>query len=122
MNQANWYLAKNDPPVYFPKGVPADCPTGHHDGVWITTGDARNTRFFIPAQHDKANALAAEALAGVNPDYARKRDREMNEPEKLDLKKLISGSAQALGMGILEVDRHIYHTTGHSSMAPPVHR
>lgn len=73
LTTGHWTKVRSDPPTYFPKGVPADHPTTHHDGSWVSTGDAQGTRFFIPFRGKlpaEYSELVSEALAERDPSKA----------------------------------------------------
>jgi hypothetical protein len=46
--QAHWVKVSSKPPTFYPRGVPASCPTDHWSGEWVETGDEKGTRYFIP--------------------------------------------------------------------------
>ena len=66
---AKWVMVSSQPPTYYPRGVPADCPTDHWSGEWVITGDERGTRYFIPLHglDGKRQALVHDALAARSP-------------------------------------------------------
>lgn len=71
----SWVKVKSKPPTWYPRGVPADHPTGFKDGEWIYLEDTLDTRMFIPLHGllpDKAKALKAEAMAARHPKTVRR--------------------------------------------------
>ena len=60
-----WVKVSSQPPTFYPRGVPADCPTDHWSGEWIYTGDERGTRYFIPLHGlgEKRRMLVHDALS-----------------------------------------------------------
>ena len=77
VDSVSWEKVKDNPPVYFPKGVAASHPTGCWDGLWVPVGDEEGTRYFVPASCGNRQALITSALARVTPEErartARKR-------------------------------------------------
>jgi hypothetical protein len=72
---SQWVKVRDNPPTWYPRGTPADCPIDHHSGEWLYTEDSQGTRFFIPYHGltvDRRKALVAEALAARDPRKARK--------------------------------------------------
>ena len=62
----HWVKVSSRPPIYYPRGVPADSSTDFRSGAWVYTEDASDTRFFIPFKGiapAKRQALLQEALA-----------------------------------------------------------
>lgn len=62
----HWVKVSSRPPIYYPRGVPADCATDFRSGEWVFTEDASDSRFFIPFKGiapAKRQALLQEALA-----------------------------------------------------------
>ena len=111
LQSSHWFKAKNQPPTYFPKGVPVDHPTTFKDGMWVTTGDAAGTRYFIPVRGVNTKALIAEAQSAMTPEK-RKQVAKGGGVEGLNSKD----AAGALGAGLagfvyllLAVD----HAAGH---------
>jgi hypothetical protein len=45
---SHWVQVSSRPPTFYPRGVSAECPTDIASGEWVTTGDAKGTRYFIP--------------------------------------------------------------------------
>ena len=68
VDSVNWERVKDNPPVYFPKGIAADQPTGCWDGVWIPIGDEEGTRYFVPSNCGNRQVLINSALARVTPE------------------------------------------------------
>jgi|GEM_PF-1426418 len=63
---SQWVKVRSNPPTWYPRGTPADCPTDHRSGEWIRTGDSQGTRFFIPlhvTQTIPRQTLIKDALA-----------------------------------------------------------
>ena len=74
-----WVKVRDHPPTWYPRGIPADCPTDHRNGDWVFTEDAQGTCFFIPRhipQPAQRKQLLAEALAARQPDKVRRIDHE----------------------------------------------
>lgn len=70
----SWVKVRSKPPTWYPRGVAADYPTGHHDGMWIYAEDSLGTRFFIPhhgLSPDLRRSLENEALAARHPERIR---------------------------------------------------
>jgi hypothetical protein len=66
---AKWVKVRNTPPTWCPRGTPAGCATDGQSGEWVDTGDAANTRFFIPfhgPSETPRRTLVNEALAARN--------------------------------------------------------
>lgn len=63
--QARWVKVSSQPPTYYPRGIPADCPTDHWSGEWVETGDEKGTRYFIPLHGlgERREALVDDALS-----------------------------------------------------------
>ena len=62
----HWVQVSSHPPTWYPRGVPADCPTDCHSGEWVSTRDERGTRLFIPFKGipgGQRQGLVQEALA-----------------------------------------------------------
>ena len=71
---SDWYLVSNDPPTYFPKGIPADSPTSYKHGEWVYGGQ-NSERWFLPAKgldQRKRQRLRDEALAMQTLRYRNK--------------------------------------------------
>ncbi len=89
----HWTKVTSKPPTWYPRDVPADCPTDFRSGEWISTGDAHGTRFFIPVQGiptGKRQDLLHEALAF----RSEQQRREIRDEAKENLKT--AGIAVAL--------------------------
>ena len=75
----NWVKVSSNPQTWYPRGVPADCPTDHHNGEWVYTENSQNARYFIPLhslpQNRRADLLD-EALAARTPDKVARIARE----------------------------------------------
>ena len=81
----HWHMVRNNPPTYFPKGIPADHPTGVNDGYWVSSGDARGTRYFIPSNGTGSpEALIAEAQATMTPAAKDELNRKRRESDVHD--------------------------------------
>ena len=104
LQPAHWWKARNNPPTYFPKGVPADHPTTASDGMWVMTGDPVGTRYFIPVRGVNTEALTAEALTTRTPEQLRKIEK--GENVDLNPAEMLGKAATGLGYALLEVDRH----------------
>lgn len=76
---SQWVKVRSNPPTWYPRGTPADCPTDHRSGEWVYAEDAAGTRYFIPL-HGMATgqrkSLVKEALAARS---ARKQLRSSTE-------------------------------------------
>jgi hypothetical protein len=44
----HWVKVSSRPLTFYPRGVAADAPTDCLSGEWVHTGDAQDTRYFIP--------------------------------------------------------------------------
>ena len=76
---SQWVKVRSNPPTWYPRGTPADCPTDHRSGEWIHTGDEFGTCYFIPLHgmaKDKHASLFKEALAARSPGKVRMIARE----------------------------------------------
>ena len=63
---SQWVKVRSNPPTWYPRGTPADCPTDHRSGEWIHTGDSQGTSYFIPLHgmaRDQRKSLVKDALA-----------------------------------------------------------
>ena len=69
----HWHKVSDSPPTYFPKGVPANHPTGPNDGKWVLTEDGAKTSYFIPFRGVSNENLLTQAATQMNtedePDY-----------------------------------------------------
>lgn len=75
----HWVKVSSRPPTFYPRGVAADCPTDCQSGEWVHTGDALNSRYFIPLHGCGGiprQTLVKEALAARS---ARKQLRSSAE-------------------------------------------
>lgn len=104
LQSSHWFKAKNDPPTYFPKGVPADHPTTHNDGSWVMTGDTAGTRYFIPLRGVDSSALTAEALTTMTPE--RCKDQERGGSPDVHIADGIGNAATGLGYLLLGLEEH----------------
>jgi hypothetical protein len=107
VNHQHWHRVKASPPTYFPKGVASDHPTGNQsDGMWVETGDAAGTRYFIPNRGVDSRLLVAEALTQVTPEQKKKQNRD-EEPGAIGYgaRGAIGSAATGLGALLFEVDR-----------------
>jgi hypothetical protein len=102
----NWYKVREKPPTYFPKGVSKNHPTEQSDGMWVTTGDAAGTLYFIPNRGVGTTTLVAEALTQVTPQQRKLQNR--SEDSSLSpgiVKDAIGGTAVAITSVAAEVTR-----------------
>ena len=76
---ADWHLVRKAPRTYFPRGVPANHPTGFEDGSWILTGDEKDTQYFIPHKSTDKKNLIAQARTKESPDLEKRHKRERSE-------------------------------------------
>lgn len=107
VNQQHWHKVKTNPPTYFPRGVSADHPTDNQsDGMWVKTGDAAGTRYFIPNRGVDSRLLVAEALTQVTPEQKAKQDRN-DEPGVTGdgIRGAIGGVATGIGTVLFEADQ-----------------
>ena len=104
LQSSHWFKAKDNPPTYFPKGVPADHPTTCSDGSWVMTGDAAGTRYFIPLRGVDSRTLTAEAMTTMTPE--RSKDLERGGTPDVSLANGIGNAATGLGYLLLELDTH----------------
>jgi len=102
LQSSHWFKAKNDPPTYFPKGVPADHPTTYKDGSWVMTGDAAGTRYFIPVRGVDTQALTAEAMS--TRTLAERKRIEKRDHADIKLSEAFGKGAEELGYLLLEAD------------------
>ena len=62
-----WVLVAEEPPTFFPAGLPKDAPTNYRHGEWVKAG-RRGTKWFIPrggiGERSEAS-LREEALAAT---------------------------------------------------------
>lgn len=75
----HWVKVSSRPPIFYPRGVSADCATDFRSGEWVSTENASDTRFFIPFKGiapARRQALLQEALALRSE---KKRDQIKNE-------------------------------------------
>jgi hypothetical protein len=74
-----WVKVHAKPPTWFPRGVPADCPTDSENGEWVITENSQNTQYFIPLRgltKERRNKLLHEALADRSPNKKNRIARE----------------------------------------------
>lgn len=71
----HWTKVSARPPTFYPRGVGSDIPTDFKSGEWVSTGDAQDTHYFIPA-HDcggiPRQTLVNEALAARSGKMQRR--------------------------------------------------
>lgn len=75
----HWVKVSSHPPTFYPRGVAADCPTDCQSGEWVHTGDAQDTRYFIPLRgltKERRMGLRGEALAARTPTKMRQIARD----------------------------------------------
>ena len=61
----DWYQVSNDPPVYYPVGVPKDVETDFRHGEWIFAGEG-NAMWYVPFEGSEQRSeieLRRQALA-----------------------------------------------------------
>jgi hypothetical protein len=64
-NESCWYQVRQDPPVFYPVGVPKDAVTDYRHGEWIAAGND-GALWFVPfggARGNSAGELTRQALA-----------------------------------------------------------
>ena len=84
---SQWVKVRSNPPTWYPRGTPADCPTDHRSGEWVYAKDAAGTSYFIPLHgmaRDQRKSLVKEALAARS---ARKQVQVVAEDCALCLKE-----------------------------------
>lgn len=104
LQPAHWSKVRSNPPTYFPKGVSADHPTTASDGMWVKTGDAAGTQYFIPARGVDTKGLIAEAMAARTPEE-RKKVEKAGGPE-IDASGMFGAATTGIGAVLVEADRH----------------
>jgi hypothetical protein len=75
----HWVKVRSNPPTYYPRGTPSDCPTDFHNGEWVHTGDDKDTRYFLPLRglsSERRTNLLHEALAARSPNMKNQIARE----------------------------------------------
>lgn len=85
----HWVMVSSSPPTFYPRGVAADCPTDVQSGEWVYTGDARDTRYFIPVRNfgkTPRQTLVNEALAARGDNKIHRIEAE-DQAEHNDVKK-----------------------------------
>jgi hypothetical protein len=99
---SDWYLVSNDPPTYFPKGIPADSPTSYKHGEWVYGGQ-NSERWFLPRKgldQRKRQELREEALAMQTLRYRNKDTVENSLEWTLEwTARVIGGTTLALLTG-----------------------
>ena len=102
----HWRKVSDNPPTYFPKGVPAGHATGFNDGSWVHSGDEVKTRYFIPSQGVATESLVAEAMS------------TMTANGRMELNKNKPGDAQdSMGTGVKNGFKAVGYTVGYAFMA-----
>jgi hypothetical protein len=79
VTRKNWVKVSSQPPTYYPRGTPSDCPTDFRSGEWVVTGDNEGTRYFIPLHANGGiprAMLLEEALAARKTDVYRSTTAE----------------------------------------------
>lgn len=95
----HWHKVGDNPPTYFPKGVPSNHPTGFRDGSWVHSGDKDQTRYFIPANSVGTKSLVAEAVSKITPEGRR----ELNKNDPGDVPDTIGTTVKHGSKGVLKV-------------------
>ena len=89
-DQGRWYLVSENPPTYFPVGVPEEAETDFWHGEWVNAGE-NDARWFIPKMgvNGRTEAkLRDEALLMMTS--AKKLGISLNEAASLGPDGLIS--------------------------------
>lgn len=103
LQPSHWSKVKDSPPTYYPKGVSADCPTAVSDGMWVMTGDAAGTRYFIPARGVDTKGLTEEALAARTPEESKRIKKAGSN--SINPAGIFGAAANGMGAIFLEADR-----------------
>lgn len=80
---ANWVKVRSTPPTWYPRGTPAGCATDGQSGEWVNTGDAADTRFFIPFHGPSdfpRRTLVNEALAA----RSERKKRQITDEDRAE--------------------------------------
>ena len=112
LQASHWHKVKTNPPVYYPKGVPADHEPGFSDGQWIYSGDAAKTGFYIPLDHARFDNLAAQARSTMTKE-GRKRYNESGG--EFDMAGVMDSGLRGVGGALLGLDDRIKRSTGQAS-------
>ena len=103
----NWVKVRSNPPTWYPRGVPADCPTDYYNGEWVFTENSQNSRFFIPLRnlpYNRRADLLDEALAARTPEKVARIAREdAEQAARSCLKALFWISPPGLLYGIAQM-------------------
>jgi hypothetical protein len=110
-NASHWHRVNNDPPTYFPKGVPANHGTEFSDGYWVSTGDKKGSRYFIPARRADTMALIAEAQAAMTPEKAAQLERDDHDADLNDVAGNVVKGGILTVLGLAEA---VAHTQQHA--------
>ena len=100
LKSGHWRQVSGNPPTYFPKGVAADHPTGVREGYWVSSGDEKGTRFFIPVRDTQlpTDELIAEAHASMTPAAKEELKQKQAEGKAKDVAGgVASGVAGTIG-------------------------
>ena len=104
----HWHKVSDSPPTYFPKGIPANHPTGPNDGKWVLTEDGAKTSYFVPSSGVATKILIAEAMTQSTSG----REEGNGTNLKTGLGGAISSGLLGFGNALLGLDEHINRTTG----------
>ena len=82
---SHWVQVSSRPPTFYPRGVSAECPTDIESGEWVTTGDAKGTRYFIPVSCPPGvprKTLVNEAISARSPQKIQQIEDETRAIER----------------------------------------
>ena len=116
---SHWHKVRSTPPTYFPKGVPANHPTGLRDGSWVFTGDKAKTRYFIPLRGVASNNLITEARATMTANKRRKLKKEGGND--WPGKKMVKAGLFGFGEFLLRQDERTFSDTGRAAEGGAIH-
>lgn len=102
----HWVQVSSRPPTFYPRGVPADCPTDYRSGDWVSTGDAKGTRFFIPDScpgRISRQALLEEALSARGPMKLQQNKAENREIRRKEMSSYALVPLLPLAAGLTQI-------------------
>lgn len=85
---SDWNKVGNSPPTYYPKGVPADHPTGFSNGHWVLTEDRFDSRHLIPLHGVATKKLTSEAMTKMTPE--RQKTWKRAETSQREIPEVVS--------------------------------
>jgi hypothetical protein len=119
----HWVKVSSRPPTFYPRGVAAGCPTDHQSGEWVHTGDAQDTRYFIPF-----HGLGGQSRQDlVNEMLSMRSERKLNQLAAEDRKSLgrfvilipINAMGMLGGISFDESDLDRWQSEWHTSKEAP---